>query len=80
MAEIAFGRSGRDLAEASLSSSEVLRKMMIRDPVAAYRADLETRSNPDFWLRCIQIAFLEKLAAGTVRESARPVPQDAAPV
>ena len=63
MEEIVFNADSTTTVEAALASSETLEEMMRTPPVEAFRSDRKMNRNAEFWLRCIQVAFLEQLTA-----------------
>lgn len=61
---ILFTGNSPAIVETALASSNILQKMMAKDPVLAFHADKKSEKNADFWLRCTQVAFLEQLGKG----------------
>lgn len=67
MEEIVFDSNSTTTVEAAITSSRILQRMINKDSIVAFRSDREINSNADFWLRCIQVAFLEQLGSSSVR-------------
>jgi asparagine synthetase B (glutamine-hydrolysing) len=59
---IVFEPAAVPAIEDALGASAVLRRMLAMDPAADFRRCLALRQDAEFWMRCVQIARLERLA------------------
>lgn len=62
VASLVFAPESAASIRAAVGESSVLRRMLAQDPVADFERCNEAGRDAEFWVRCLQVAYLERLA------------------